>query len=206
MSSTKQQQNLHHYGSLSEGSLITQKSAQPGCSPRANLQRLPSCGGVLAQPSRSRAVPLHGPSIQKNGPLRLVEPQRDLARDYRQGMSRWRLQGQTDASTASATLTANRPNQRPCQPIGTTAPPSNNRSPAQPPGTLSPCKRTQSAVEDDDDIMRRKREYWRVKKKEQRARKAARERGLAHLHLSSEWEPVLPAQNQLPHNEPSQVV
>lgn len=208
VSRTKQQQNVHQYGSLSEHRNLQkpQKSAQAGCSPRASLQGLPSCGGAPAQPIGSRVVPLRGPSIEKNGPLLLVEPQRDLAPDHRQGVSRWCLQVQTGTSTApSATFTANHPNHHhPCQPIGMSAPPSNNRSPAKPPS--SPCKRTQSAMEEEDDIMRRKREYWRVKKKEQRARKAARERGIAHLDMSSEWEPAHPTQNQLPHNQQSQVI
>lgn len=214
VSSTKQQQqqqNLHQYGSLSQGSLITQKSAQPGYPPRANLQGLPSCGGSLAQPSRSGVLPLHGPSIQKNGPPRLVEPQQGSAPDHRQvGVNRWCLQGQTGAPTApSVTLTAHRSSQRPCQPTGATAPPSHRSLPARPPGPLGPQRRTPSAAEEEDDVMRRKREYWRMKKKEQRARKAARERGLLHLDSSAEWEPVLPAhthnQNPSPHNEQSQV-
>lgn len=205
----KQQLNLHQYGSLSERRHLQKppKSAQPGCSPRASLQGLPSCGGAPARPSGSRAVPLRGPSVETNGPLRLVEPRRDPAPDHRQGVSRWCLQVQTGASTApSATFTARRPGHHPCQPMGMRAPASNNRSPAKPPGASGPCKRTQNTVEEEDDVMRRKREYWRVKKKEQRARKAARERGLAHLDMSSDWEPVLPTQNQLPHNQQSQVV
>ncbi|XP_074555505.1 uncharacterized protein LOC141811369 [Halichoeres trimaculatus] len=48
--------------------------------------------------------------------------------------------------------------------------------------------------ESEEDFLRRKREYWRVKKKEQRARKAIRERGAAPRRSSNTWRPILPAQ------------
>ncbi|XP_076145578.1 uncharacterized protein LOC143127770 [Alosa pseudoharengus] len=212
VSNTNQQQNLHQYGSPSDRSLIAHKTAKPGCSPRANLQGHPSCGRALARTSGSREVPpllrqrvIPVPSGEKNGPLLMVQPQQDSAPDQRQGVSRWCLQVQTGASVPpSPTLTANRPNHRPSELFGTAAPPSHNsRSLAKHSGTFSSHKRTQSAV-NDDDVMRRKREYWRVKKKEQRARKAARESGLGHMGTSSEWELVLPTQSQLLQDEQSQ--
>uniref|UniRef100_A0A1A8R8G1 SPIN-DOC-like zinc-finger domain-containing protein n=1 Tax=Nothobranchius rachovii TaxID=451742 RepID=A0A1A8R8G1_9TELE len=48
--------------------------------------------------------------------------------------------------------------------------------------------------ESEEDFLRRKREYWRIKKKEQRARKAVRDKEpLAHV-VSNSWSPVLPVQ------------
>ncbi|KAM6949050.1 uncharacterized protein FYW47_015422 [Aplochiton taeniatus] len=51
--------------------------------------------------------------------------------------------------------------------------------------------------ESDEDFLRRKREYWRVKKKEQRARKAMKDRQLTQKRASVNWKPILPNQNQL---------
>lgn len=42
--------------------------------------------------------------------------------------------------------------------------------------------------ESEEDFLRRKREYWRIKKKEQRARKAIRDKGIT-------WRPIQPAQD-----------
>lgn len=49
--------------------------------------------------------------------------------------------------------------------------------------------------ESEEETLRRKREYWRVKKKEQRARKAMRDRDLSQKRASSNWKPLLPAQD-----------
>ncbi|XP_028850570.1 uncharacterized protein LOC114798781 [Denticeps clupeoides] len=46
--------------------------------------------------------------------------------------------------------------------------------------------------EEDEDTLQRKREYWRVKKKEQRARKAARTRELRRLMEPGHCKPSLP--------------
>ncbi|XP_078147855.1 uncharacterized protein LOC144543546 [Centroberyx gerrardi] len=48
--------------------------------------------------------------------------------------------------------------------------------------------------ESEEDFLKRKREYWRVKKKEQRARKAIRDRELTQRRASNNWRPILPAQ------------
>ncbi|XP_029932711.1 uncharacterized protein LOC115377000 [Myripristis murdjan] len=48
--------------------------------------------------------------------------------------------------------------------------------------------------ESEEDFLKRKREYWRVKKKEQRARKAIRDRELTQRKASNNWRPILPAQ------------
>uniref|UniRef100_UPI0037E8FBF5 uncharacterized protein n=1 Tax=Semicossyphus pulcher TaxID=241346 RepID=UPI0037E8FBF5 len=48
--------------------------------------------------------------------------------------------------------------------------------------------------ESEEDFLRRKREYWRIKKKEQRARKAIRERGVTPRRSINAWRPILPAQ------------
>ncbi|XP_028285207.1 uncharacterized protein LOC114450945 [Parambassis ranga] len=49
--------------------------------------------------------------------------------------------------------------------------------------------------ESEEDFLKRKREYWRIKKKEQRARKAIRDKGLASRRVSNNWRPILPAQD-----------
>ncbi|XP_073331283.1 uncharacterized protein [Pagrus major] len=49
--------------------------------------------------------------------------------------------------------------------------------------------------ESDEDFLKRKREYWRIKKKEQRARKAIRDKGISPRRASNNWRPILPAQD-----------
>ncbi|XP_044041137.1 uncharacterized protein si:dkey-28a3.2 isoform X2 [Siniperca chuatsi] len=49
--------------------------------------------------------------------------------------------------------------------------------------------------ESEEDFLRRKREYWRIKKKEQRARKAIRDKGITPRRPSNNWRPILPAQD-----------
>ncbi|KAM4612102.1 uncharacterized protein ACJ7VT_012702 [Polymixia lowei] len=60
--------------------------------------------------------------------------------------------------------------------------------------TMAPPKRVPG--ESEEEFLRRKREYWRVKKKEQRARKAIRDRELTQRRASNNWRPILPAQGQ----------
>ncbi|XP_047466208.1 uncharacterized protein si:dkey-28a3.2 [Mugil cephalus] len=47
--------------------------------------------------------------------------------------------------------------------------------------------------ESEEDFLRRKREYWRIKKKEQRARKANRDKGVSARRACNNWRPILPA-------------
>ena len=49
--------------------------------------------------------------------------------------------------------------------------------------------------ESEEDFLRRKREYWRVKKKEQRARKAIREKGVSPGGTPNHLRSILPAQD-----------
>ncbi|XP_039996922.1 uncharacterized protein si:dkey-28a3.2 isoform X2 [Xiphias gladius] len=49
--------------------------------------------------------------------------------------------------------------------------------------------------ESEEDFLRRKREYWRIKKKEQRARKAIQDKGITQRRASNSWRPILPAQD-----------
>ncbi|XP_054457240.1 uncharacterized protein si:dkey-28a3.2 [Anoplopoma fimbria] len=49
--------------------------------------------------------------------------------------------------------------------------------------------------ESEEDFLRRKREYWRIKKKEQRARKAIRDKGISPRRASNNLRPILPAQD-----------
>lgn len=46
----------------------------------------------------------------------------------------------------------------------------------------------------EEDFLRRKREYWRIKKKEQRARKAIRDKGVSPRRASNNFRTILPAQ------------
>ncbi|KAJ8008110.1 hypothetical protein DPEC_G00101360 [Dallia pectoralis] len=46
--------------------------------------------------------------------------------------------------------------------------------------------------ESEEETLRKKREYWRVKKKEQRARKAMKDRDLTEKRASTNWRPILP--------------
>nr|XP_033507860.1 uncharacterized protein si:dkey-28a3.2 [Epinephelus lanceolatus]XP_033507861.1 uncharacterized protein si:dkey-28a3.2 [Epinephelus lanceolatus]XP_033507862.1 uncharacterized protein si:dkey-28a3.2 [Epinephelus lanceolatus]XP_033507863.1 uncharacterized protein si:dkey-28a3.2 [Epinephelus lanceolatus]XP_033507864.1 uncharacterized protein si:dkey-28a3.2 [Epinephelus lanceolatus] len=47
----------------------------------------------------------------------------------------------------------------------------------------------------EEDFLRRKREYWRIKKKEQRARKAIQDKGTIPRRASNNLRPILPAQD-----------
>lgn len=49
--------------------------------------------------------------------------------------------------------------------------------------------------ESEEDFLKRKREYWRIKKKEQRARKAIRDKVITPKRASTNWRPILPAQD-----------
>ncbi|CAL8377083.1 unnamed protein product [Boreogadus saida] len=60
--------------------------------------------------------------------------------------------------------------------------------------TLAPPKPIPG--ESQEEFLRRKREYWRVKKKEQRARKAIRDRELSQRRAPGNWKPIRPAKDQ----------
>ncbi|MEQ2231749.1 hypothetical protein ILYODFUR_003860 [Ilyodon furcidens] len=59
--------------------------------------------------------------------------------------------------------------------------------------TMMPPKRIPG--ESEEDFLRRKREYWRLKKKEQRARKAFQEKGHTPTRASNNSSSILPAQD-----------
>ena len=61
-----------------------------------------------------------------------------------------------------------------------------------PVSTMAPPKAIPG--ESQEDFLRRKREYWRIKKKEQRARKAIQDKG-ATTKRAAHWRPILPAQD-----------
>ena len=70
--------------------------------------------------------------------------------------------------------------------------------------TLAPPKPIPG--ESQEEFLRRKREYWRVKKKEQRARKAIRDRELSQRRAPGNWKPIRPAKDQdRPHCMENQV-
>ncbi|XP_017282536.1 uncharacterized protein si:dkey-28a3.2 [Kryptolebias marmoratus] len=78
------------------------------------------------------------------------------------------------------------------------------RSPAKlgPASTLVPPKPIPG--ESEEDFLRRKREYWRVKKKEQRARKAIQDKGVIPRTVSNNWRPILPVQDLQAQEKPAQ--
>lgn len=49
--------------------------------------------------------------------------------------------------------------------------------------------------ESEEDFLRRRREYWRIKKKEQRAKKAMKDKVVVQKRASTNWRPILPAQD-----------
>lgn len=58
----------------------------------------------------------------------------------------------------------------------------------------------------EEDFLRRRREYWRIKKKEQRAKKAKREKvGAQRRTSTTSWRPILPSQDIPIQVEASQV-
>ncbi|XP_056224781.1 uncharacterized protein si:dkey-28a3.2 isoform X2 [Seriola aureovittata] len=75
---------------------------------------------------------------------------------------------------------------------------------SQPPAKLAPVSTLVPPKpipgESEEDFLRRKREYWRIKKKEQRARKAIRDKGIPPRRAANNWRPILPA-----HDLPTQV-
>ncbi|XP_034471514.1 uncharacterized protein si:dkey-28a3.2 [Hippoglossus hippoglossus] len=74
------------------------------------------------------------------------------------------------------------------------SPPHSMHSPSKlvPVSTMAPPKPIPG--ESQEDFLRRKREYWRIKKKEQRARKAIQDKG-ATPKRAAHWRPILPAQD-----------
>ncbi|XP_030579055.1 uncharacterized protein LOC115775715 isoform X2 [Archocentrus centrarchus] len=66
------------------------------------------------------------------------------------------------------------------------------QSPSQlaPVSTMAPPKPIPGEAE--QDFLRRKREYWRIKKKEQRARKAVQDKGITPVRASNNWKAILP--------------
>lgn len=102
-------------------------------------------------------------------------------------------------------------NLQPIEPPGHT--PDSNLSPAKIPcaQSQSPAQTAQTPTklapistmvppkpipgESEEDFLKRKREYWRIKKKEQRARKAIRDKVITPKRASTNWRPILPAQD-----------
>ncbi|XP_029310386.1 uncharacterized protein LOC115023502 [Cottoperca gobio] len=62
-----------------------------------------------------------------------------------------------------------------------------------PASTMAPPKPIPG--ESQEDFLRRKREYWRIKKKEQRARKAIQDKGITPRRASNHLRPILPAED-----------
>ncbi|CAG5929597.1 unnamed protein product [Menidia menidia] len=80
--------------------------------------------------------------------------------------------------------------------------PNSTLSPVEIPQTPAPSSAVSTLVppkpvpgESEEDFLRRKREYWRIKKKEQRARKATRDKGMSPRTTSRNWNSISPSQN-----------
>lgn len=59
--------------------------------------------------------------------------------------------------------------------------------------------------ESEEDFLRKKREYWRIKKKEQRAKKAIQVKGVIPRTLSNNWRSIVPVQDPHTPEEAAQV-
>ncbi|KAK0149050.1 hypothetical protein N1851_010489 [Merluccius polli] len=97
---------------------------------------------------------------------------------------KWTMQENINAAPAFATLT---PPDNPLSSI--------NLSPIEPLAPTPGCNSSHSSPS-QEEFLRRKREYWRVKKKEQRARKAIRDRELSQRRAPGNWKPIRPAKDQ----------
>ncbi|CAL8325513.1 unnamed protein product [Lota lota] len=158
-----------------------------------------------------------------DGQLRLVEKQREGMQGSSVTGSmvrKWTVQENINAVPALATLTPpDNPlssfNLFPIEPLLPTSgckssysgpvkpayapPPKPNTAQVSPTkllpiSTLAPPKPVPG--ESQEEFLRRKREYWRVKKKEQRARKAIRDRELSQRRAPGNWKPIRPAEDQ----------
>ncbi|CAL8240414.1 unnamed protein product [Merluccius merluccius] len=134
---------------------------------------------------------------------------------------KWTMQENINAAPAFATLTPpDNPlssiNLSPIEPLAPTPGcNSSHSSPVKPFFAQSPKPKTANASsptkllpistlappkpipgESQEEFLRRKREYWRVKKKEQRARKAIRDRELSQRRAPGNWKPIRPAKDQ----------
>ncbi|KAM4537187.1 uncharacterized protein PAE49_021558 [Odontesthes bonariensis] len=85
------------------------------------------------------------------------------------------------------------PRKLPCAPLPSPTMMIESSTNLAPISTLVPPKPVPG--ESEEDFLRRKREYWRIKKKEQRARKAIRDKGISTRSAFSNWRPILPSQD-----------
>ncbi|TNN57111.1 putative protein C11orf95 [Liparis tanakae] len=76
-----------------------------------------------------------------------------------------------------------------------TSPPHMTHTPTKLPSITAMVPPKPIPGESEEDFLRRKREYWRVKKKEQRARKAIRDKGVAPRRAPHNLRLILPAQD-----------
>ncbi|XP_030194485.1 uncharacterized protein LOC115529687 [Gadus morhua] len=133
---------------------------------------------------------------------------------------RWTVHENSNAAPALATLTPpDNPlssiNLFPIEPLaptsgrhasyGSPVRPAHTQPPKPKPAHASPTKLVPLSTlappkpipgESQEEFLRRKREYWRVKKKEQRARKAIRDRELSQRRAPGNWKPIRPAKDQ----------
>ncbi|XP_060922478.1 uncharacterized protein si:dkey-28a3.2 [Limanda limanda] len=152
------------------------------------------------------------------GPSQILSDCLDASENQQQAMPRFQMSMSTgtDVDSAPCLLTLTPPdnplssiNLQPIEPhVETPDPtlsaikipsqlhsPSHSRhSPSKlvPVSTMAPPKPIPG--ETQEDFLRRKREYWRIKKKEQRARKAIQVKG-APPKRAAHWRPILPAQD-----------
>ncbi|KAI1898539.1 hypothetical protein AGOR_G00073400 [Albula goreensis] len=135
--------------------------------------------------------------IENTGQLLLMESQQNTplgSSPESSQVKRWRLQVKHSADIPSSKSASTSKN---TSLVHSQAPPSYNiplrakqKDACKP---LESPKQTQTPEQLEEDLLRKKREYWRVKKKEQRARKAAREREMKRQGATGGWRPILPA-------------
>ncbi|XP_019955776.2 mucin-5AC [Paralichthys olivaceus] len=154
------------------------------------------------------------------GPSQIVSRCLDASENQQQAMPRFQISMSPSTDVDSACLPTLMPpdnplssiNLQPIEPhVKTSDPtlsaikiPSQLHSPSH--MMHSPCKLVPVSTmappkpipgESEEDFLRRKREYWRIKKKEQRARKAIQDKAGTTKRVAKDWRPILPAQDAL---------
>nr|XP_020450584.1 uncharacterized protein LOC109957221 [Monopterus albus] len=192
---------------LSVASPTTHNAEQP----RASLQVKLPIASASCSPRGQQNIMNIGPSQTGSDYLGAPESQKEASLGSQQWMS-----GSTDVDSGPSLSTLKPPdnplssiNLQPIEPPGQS--PNSALSPItvscvqlqshthmiQPPNKLAPISTMGLPKpvpgESEEDFQRRKREYWRIKKKEQRARKAIQDKGIAQRRASKNWRRILPA-------------
>lgn len=190
-----------------------------GVNPQAALQ--PSTGAASSPDKCHSSLPINALSnceLHKLDTEQLHYPVEEFWQEEASSRPQLHVHSQTSTSTDSSPfLPALKPpdnplfsiNLQPIEPTGQTPEPSLSllkvprahiQNPThEGPSTLIPVqpvvppKLTPGDCE--EDFLRRRREYWRIKKKEQRAKKAIREKVVSQRRTSSSLRSILPSQD-----------